>query len=365
MKGKRVMVVAAHPDDADFYCGGTVARWAAEGAQITYLICTDGALGADTDAVTMDQVAALRRAEQHAANAALGVRETIYLGYPDMSLAAGEELRLAIARRFREQGAYVLLLTNGLLLARQAAEAAASVDEVIVSLDGGTAATYAAIRGIDGLPRVLDGIRAVRAGGVPVVTRTTLQRQNFREMPAIIQAAREAGANRISFLTVDVSSLHAFGPRFTADAALTVVSEASDPAAPALSPAEVAEFAQVIEQVIAEYADAFASGLIAESPDKLRRMVQYFAALNGDGAFPAPRCNAPHTSVVVEVDGTLRPCYFLPAFGRLGADALRLSQAVNLPTAQALRQAYRAGQRAECERCVCPLYKGPRALLRM
>ncbi len=291
------------------------------------------------------------------------------LGVRWVLLSGGEAMQHpdwpAIARRFREQGAYVLLLTNGLLLARQAAEAAASVDEVIVSLDGGTAATYAAIRGIDGLPRVLDGIRAVRAGGVPVVTRTTLQRQNFREMPAIIQAAREAGANRVSFLTVDVSSLHAFGPRFTADAALTVVSEASDPAAPALSPAEVAEFAQVIEQVIAEYADAFASGLIAESPDKLRRMVQYFAALNGDGAFPAPRCNAPHTSVVVEVDGTLRPCYFLPAFGRLGADALRLSQAVNLPTAQALRQAYRAGQRAECERCVCPLYKGPRALLRM
>lgn len=265
-----------------------------------------------------------------------------------------------IARRFRDVGARVMLLTNGLLLARQAAQAVASLDEVIVSLDGGRAETYAAIRGVDGWARVLEGIQAVRAGGAPVTTRTTLQKLNFREMPAIIQAARAAGVNRISFLAVDVSSVHAFGPRFIASRA------ESDPMAVALSPAEVVEFAQVVERVIEDFADDFASGLIAEPPAKLRRLVQYFAALNGDEAFPVPRCNAPHTSVVVEVDGSLRPCYFLPVFSRLGdAGAPPLGQALNLPAAQALRQAYRAGERPECARCVCPLYKGPRALLRM
>lgn len=277
-----------------------------------------------------------------------------------------------IARRFRDVGARVILLTNGLLLARQAAQAVASLDEVIVSLDGGRAETYAAIRGVDGWARVLEGIQAVRAGGAPVTTRTTLQKLNFREMPAIIQAARAAGANRISFLAVDVSSVHAFGPRFTAYVALHAAAGGADsqpgpdPMAVALSPAEVIEFAQVVERVIEDFADDFASGLIAEPPAKLRRLVQYFAALNGDEAFPVPRCNAPHTSVVVEVDGSLRPCYFLPIFGRLGdAGAPSLGQALNVPAAQALRQAYRAGERPECARCVCPLYKGPRALLRM
>jgi MoaA/NifB/PqqE/SkfB family radical SAM enzyme len=122
-----------------------------------------------------------------------------------------------IARRFRDSGVHVMLLTNGLLLQKQVSEVAASVDEVIVSLDGGTAATYAAIRGVDAFDLVLNGIRAVREVGIPVTTRTTLQRANFREMSAMIDAAKSVDVNHISFLTVDVSSEIAFGPRFEAD----------------------------------------------------------------------------------------------------------------------------------------------------
>jgi len=44
---------------------------------------------------------------------------------------------------------------------------------------------------------------------------------------------------------------------------------------------------------------------------------------------------------------------------------MSVGEAINTSAAQALREAYRTGKRAECERCVCPLYKGPRALLRM
>ena len=131
----------------------------------------------------------------------------------------------------------------------------------------------------------------------------------------------------------------------------------------ALIPTDVDLFAEVVEQVIATHAGDFASGLIAESPDKLRRMVAYFRALLGEGAFPRPRCNAPHTSVVIEVDGRLRPCYFLPSFGRL--EGQPLGAALNARGAVALREAYRTGQRPECARCVCPLYMGPRTLLRM
>jgi hypothetical protein len=46
-------------------------------------------------------------------------------------------------------------------------------------------------------------------------------------------------------------------------------------------------------------------------------MVNYFDAINGNSDFPRARCNAPHFSTVIEVDGTLRPCYFLPAYGKL------------------------------------------------
>lgn len=274
-----------------------------------------------------------------------------------------------IARRFRAEGVHVMLLTNGLLLRKQVAEVINSVDEVIVSLDGGTAETYEAIRGVDGFDLILEGIYAVRQGGIPVTTRTTVQRDNYRELPQIINAAKEVDVNRISFLTVDVSSEVAFGPRFQADPALTVASMGPGappehgPQASALTPDDVRELAVILDELETQFAGDFARGRIVESPEKLRQMLAYFNAVNGEGAFSPPRCNAPHTSTVIEVDGRLRPCYFLPVYGKLGAQ--RLGDAINQETALALRHAYRTGQRPECERCVCPLYKGPRALLRM
>jgi MoaA/NifB/PqqE/SkfB family radical SAM enzyme len=255
------------------------------------------------------------------------------------------------------------------------------VDEVIVSLDGGTATTYEAIRGVDGFDLIVDGIREVRTGGIPVATRTTVQRANYREIPQIIEAAKAADVNRISFLTVDVSNVYAFGPRFAHDQALAIANMGPGappehgPMATALTPDDVRELALVLDEVETRFAGDFASGRIAESPAKLRRMVDYFSAINGQGEFPRVRCNSPHISTVIEVDGTLRPCYFLPAYGKLAAvngtpggeagSSLKEGINVNVKEALALRHAYRSGQRPECARCVCPLYKGPRALMRM
>ena len=289
----------------------------------------------------------------------LGVRWAVLSGGEAMQHPHWPE----IAGRLRAEGARVLLLTNGLLLRKQADEVIASVDEVIVSLDGGTPATYEAIRGVDAFDLVLDGVRAVRAGGVPVTTRTTVQRANFREIPQIIEAALAANVNSISFLTVDVSNPFAFGTRFPADLPLTPIEHT--PPVSALTADDLPELARVLDMVEREHAAAFASGRMAESPAKLRRMTDYFGALLGQGAFPDVRCNAPHLSAVIEVDGALRPCYFLPKIGRIDAGARPLRAAINTPDARALRRAYRQGERPECERCVCPLYKGARALLRM
>lgn len=288
----------------------------------------------------------------------LGVRWVLLSGGEAMQHPQWPE----IARRFRAEGARVMLLTNGLLLRKQIDAVLTSVDEVIVSLDGGTAETYAAVRGVDAFDLVMEGIRAVRAGGLAVTTRTTLQRENFREMPLIIEAAKAADVSHISFLTVDVSSQIAFGPRFTSD---PLVPMEHKPAISALTNSDMDDFHRILDEVESHFSDDFASGRIAEPPQKLRRMIAYFNAVNGVGDFPRPRCNAPHFSTVIEVDGTLRPCYFLPGYDRLIPNGGSLVEALNGNAAQALRKAYRSGQRAECERCVCPLYKGPRALLRM
>jgi MoaA/NifB/PqqE/SkfB family radical SAM enzyme len=281
-------------------------------------------------------------------------------------LSGGEAMQhpewALIARKLRAEGTRVILLTNGLLLRRQVADVITSVDEVVVSLDGGSAATYDAIRGVDAFDLVLDGIRAVRAGGVAVTTRTVLQRANYDEMPQIIDAAKSASVNRISFLTVDVSNPFAFGERLIANLP-EQPAEHGVPAS-ALLPDDVAALERMLTEVERHYADDFAAGRIAESPDKLRRMVAYFRAVLGEGAYPAVRCNAPHLSAVIEVDGALRPCYFLPKMSRLRPDGT-LRDAINEPEALSLRAAYRQGRRCECETCVCPLYKGMRSLLRM
>ncbi len=273
-----------------------------------------------------------------------------------------------IARRFRELGIYTMLLTNGLLLKRQIDSLPGSVDEVIVSLDAATPESYAAIRGVDAFDLVIEGIRAVRAQHIPVITRTTIQYANFRQLPEIVSVARVSGVNRVSFLTIDLSNPFAFGPRFAVDPAIPRVNSPLPlGVGHSLSQSDVSELRSIIDRMAVEYAADFASGFIAESPAKLYRMADYFAALIGQGDFPPVRCNAPHISTVIEVDGTLRPCYFLPAFGQLRLDAAAspLQDSLNVPAALALRQAYRSGTRPECERCVCPLHKGPRSLLRM
>ena len=294
------------------------------------------------------------------------------LGIRLAALSGGEAMQHSrwpeIARQLRAEGARVLLLTNGLLVRKQMDDVLASVDELVVSLDGGTRETYQAIRGVDGFDLVMDGIREARAGGLSVTTRTTLQRANYHEMPEIVDAALAADVNSISFLTVDVSNRFAFGPRFETDEAIPLVASMGPgapaehgPPASALTAEDVDRFERILDEVEIAYADEFAAGRIAETPEKLRAMACYFRGILSGGDFPYVRCNAPHTSAVIEVDGTLRPCYFLPSWVTMSGR--RLADAVNDEGALALRRAYRAGERPECGTCVCPLYKGPRALL--
>jgi MoaA/NifB/PqqE/SkfB family radical SAM enzyme len=281
------------------------------------------------------------------------------LGGRQVLLSGGEAMQHPewprIADLFRAAGGRVNLLTNALALKKDAALVRDHIDSVTVSLDGGTRETYRAVRGVDAFQPVLDGIAAVAAGGLPVTTRTTVQRANFREMASIIDVAVRAGAHKVSFLAVDVRNPQAFGPRFVSGNPQVL-------GAQALNRDDLPEFAAVLDALETDHAADFAAGRIAESPAKLRRLHTYFAALNGLADFEPPACNAPHFSAVVEVDGAVRSCYFLPATGKL--DGGELADALNTPEALAMRRDYRAGRRPECEACVCPLYRGPRALWR-
>jgi len=98
---RKALVVVAHPDDAEFLCGGTVARWCSEGWEVNYLLTTSGDMGSRDPEMTREQLTAIREKEQRAAAKVLGVSECVFLGYPDGFVEDTAEMRGKIVREIR------------------------------------------------------------------------------------------------------------------------------------------------------------------------------------------------------------------------------------------------------------------------
>jgi LmbE family N-acetylglucosaminyl deacetylase len=98
---KRVLAVAAHPDDVDFGAAGTIARWTAEGIDVAYCIVTDGAAGAVERETDLTTLAGMRQTEQRKAAAEVGVSDVTFLGYPDGRLVVSLDLRRDLSRVIR------------------------------------------------------------------------------------------------------------------------------------------------------------------------------------------------------------------------------------------------------------------------
>lgn len=105
----RVMVIAAHPDDPEFGCGGTIAKWAQAGKKITYLLFTSGDKGSHNPTIRAGQLATQREEEQRAAARELGVQEVIYLRHPDGILENTMELRRQVAKIVRAYKPHIVL----------------------------------------------------------------------------------------------------------------------------------------------------------------------------------------------------------------------------------------------------------------
>ncbi|MGH8979941.1 MAG: PIG-L deacetylase family protein [Acidimicrobiales bacterium] len=97
----RVLVVTAHPDDVDFGAAGTVAAFTASGVAVAYCIVTDGDAGGEDRTMPRHEMAAIRREEQRAAAAAVGVHDVTFLGYPDGRLEPTIEVRRDVTRVIR------------------------------------------------------------------------------------------------------------------------------------------------------------------------------------------------------------------------------------------------------------------------
>lgn len=102
---QRAMSIHAHPDDQEFSVGGTIAKWAKAGAEIISVVITSGDSGSNDpakDGSHKQELAELREQEQLAANDILGVRETVFLRYPDGELEPTIQLRKDITRLIRQ-----------------------------------------------------------------------------------------------------------------------------------------------------------------------------------------------------------------------------------------------------------------------
>jgi LmbE family N-acetylglucosaminyl deacetylase len=95
------MAIVAHPDDIEYSCAGTLARWAKAGARICYVLCTSGDVGIDEPGMTRAQASAIREAEQFEAAKIAGVGEVIFLREPDGMLIPTLELRKKLVREIR------------------------------------------------------------------------------------------------------------------------------------------------------------------------------------------------------------------------------------------------------------------------
>jgi MoaA/NifB/PqqE/SkfB family radical SAM enzyme len=269
------------------------------------------------------------------------VDEALAAGVDQALLTGGEPLLSRdlwpIAERLAAGGARLTLATNGMLLARHAAEVARRFAEVYVSLDGARPASHDRLRGARAFERLAGGIAALRrvSPRPTLVARCALHAGNLDELEAIVASARSLGFDHASFLALDARSA-AFGGDPVARQAL-------------LPPAErVARFEADLARM--EAGGALADGFVLEDAAKLRRLARHLDASAGRRAHQRPSCDAPWWSLVVDADGGVRPCFFHQPIGeaREGLTQLRASERYR-GTLAAIRAA-----NPTCESCVCP-----------
>jgi MoaA/NifB/PqqE/SkfB family radical SAM enzyme len=252
----------------------------------------------------------------------------------------------ALCNFFREQNIHLTLLTTGLLLYKRAEEIAVLFDDVIVSLDG-PQNIHDTVRRVSGAYNLIHkGVAAVRhhSPSIPITCRTTVQKANHRHLRETVDAAKALGLDSISFLAADLTS-EAF------NRLLLWPGERQNEIGLTLE--ETKSLEEEIEKLILEYEADIAHKYIVESPVKLRKIPRRFREHLGMLSPEAPICNAPWVSAVVDVDGSVRPCFFHRTMGSLTSSTLE--EVINGNAAQSFRRSLDMENNPTCQRCVCSL----------
>jgi Fe-coproporphyrin III synthase len=272
----------------------------------------------------------------------LGVRWIVFSGGEPLMNSELPQLCAIL----QSEGIRLTLLSTGLLLRKYAETVATSFDDVIVSLDGPPSIHNAIRRVEDAFGLLQNGIRAVRQvrPDMRITARSTVQKLNHGHLLETARSAKLLELNGISFLAVDLTS-----PAFNR----ALVWPAGRQAEIGLSAAELSELETSIESVISCAEDEFGVGFIAESPEKLRRIVRHFQAHLGLERSQSPECNAPWVSAVIEADGAVRPCFFHHPIGNLNGSTLEA--VINGVKGREFREKLNIPNDSICRNCVCSL----------
>jgi len=106
------MAIAAHPDDIEYSCAGTLARWAQAGARISYVLVTSGEVGIAEPGMTKERAAQIREAETREAALVIGASEVSFLREPDGLVEANLKLRKKLVREIRRFKPEVVLCSD-------------------------------------------------------------------------------------------------------------------------------------------------------------------------------------------------------------------------------------------------------------
>ena len=280
----------------------------------------------------------------------LGLDRVELCGEPTLHPELEEVCRLLVGR-----GVKIHFLSNGLRLL--------SAHDLIRRW--GTGLTVS----LDGPPQVHDQVRNVpraferlargvarlrdRDPGFPVYGRCAVHRLNYRAMRATVETARDLGLSWISFLALDTTT-GAFGRDRLEPGTWAGIDGL------ALGQEDLPGLLGELDALERLHAADFESGFIRESPAKLRSVLwEYYAGVGTPGQSRPVACNTPWNSVVLEPDGAVRPCFFLPAYGNL-REAGSLSSLLDSPAARGMRRELDVQNHPVCQRCICPREFAPR-----
>jgi len=276
-------------------------------------------------------------------------------GTQQVAMSGGEALLntnfFKLCAILKKEKIKISLLTTGLSIKKHAEQILEWVDDVVVSLDGDEP-LHDAIRNIPGaFEKLREGVKHIKAlkPNYRISARTVIHRLNFRNWENIIIEAQIMGIDQISFLPADVSS-HAFNRQ--------MAWEEPKQHEILLSENELPELQETVRSIIKKQ-HYFSSGFIAESPEKIQQIYDYYAAFYGLNAFPFKKCNAPWVSTVIEADGSVRPCFFHDVIGNI-RDA-SLANILNSKSAVAFRKSLNMSANSTCVKCVCSLNLSPLA----